>query len=250
MLAVCRAECPRMHTLRFLVLTIFCLLLHACIEGDEEVFIYADGSARVKATYRVPSAVLSRKEADEFTQLLEQEVGENKNLRLVTNRVDREQGQRVIRIEIETDDVSQLEGITVDHSSEEERSKSDKILHALLGSIDVQVHGLTASLERRVELKPLFDEYLGKNAAVMLSDAEFRYVVYLPKGAQHSNAHEVSDDGRILRWRYDLSELKGKPISMEMTAPIPLPWWVYAVGVALGLLLLWGVWCMWRKLKG
>ena len=41
---------------------------------------------------------------------IEQEVGREKTLRLVTNQVEKQKGKRVIILEIETDDVTALEG--------------------------------------------------------------------------------------------------------------------------------------------
>ncbi|MFK7910985.1 MAG: hypothetical protein AB8F34_10360 [Akkermansiaceae bacterium] len=233
-----------MQIFKLISLVVLCLVIQACIHGEEDVWIEADGSARVKATYRVPAMLLSAKEAEAFKQTVESEIGANKNLSLITNRIDREKGERVIRLEISTDDVTELENMTVDHEPGVVRTKSDKILHAILGTIELEMDGLNARLKREVDLNPLLEEYLGNNAAAMLSDAEFRYSVHVPKAVASSNAHSVSDDGRVLRWRYGLAELKGQPIVMQMTAPVPLPWWVYAAAGLLVALLLWAAWLL------
>ncbi|MCA9003195.1 MAG: hypothetical protein KDB61_14825 [Planctomycetes bacterium] len=217
-----------MRIVQWVLIAISSLVLHSCIEGDEEVWIHADGSARVKATYRVPGLVMTAAEADELTALVAEEVGADAGLRLLANRVDLERGQRVIRIEVEAADITRLEDLVTEHAPGGERSKADKMLHALLGSIDVKAEGLSASLRREVDITPLLDEYVGKNAAVLLSEAEFRYAVHLPKSVERTNAHAVSDGGRTLRWKYRLGDLRREPMVMEMAAPVPLPWWVYA----------------------
>lgn len=232
---------------RLAVLPLCCLFLHACIEGEEDVWIGADGAARVKAVYRVPAIALSQREADEFTKTLEHELGTNENLRLVTNRVDTVRGTRVINIEIETDDLLRLEGMMPEHPPDAELPKADKILHALLGHIDARLDGRRAVLRREVDIKPLLDEYLGKNSAVMLSDSEFRYTVHLPSAVEGTNAHDVSDDRRTLRWRYNLAGLKGKPMVMQLSAVAPVPWWLYALGAVAVLLLAGAVWGFRRR---
>ena len=243
----CGAECGRMQILRFVFLAILCLCVQACIQGEEDIWIEANGSARVKAVYRVPALLLSESEAEEFRQTVEEEVGANKNLRLVTNTVDTEQGKRVIRLGIETDDITQLEHMLTEHGPSEVRTKADKILHAILGSIEIETQGLGAAVRREVDLKPLLDEYVGDRAPLLLSDAEFRYAVHLPRPAEESNAHGTGNEGRTLKWSYRLAELKGAPIVMTLKGSVPVPWWVYTVAVVVVGLVVWAVYCVLRK---
>ena len=230
-----------MRFTRLIILLFLFIQLTSCIEGDEEVWLKKDGSARVEAEYRVPPLLLKEKDAADFVRAIDQGVGSNENLRLVTNRVDKEQGRYVIRIGIEADDITKLRGILPSNGPSEPQTKADKILHAILGSIDVKAQGLSARLRREVNLAPLIDQYVGSNSAILLGNAEFRYVVHLPEAVDESNAHEVSKDGRTLRWRYGLADLKGKPITMSMTAPVPIPWWVYVLLLGVVLLVFLGV---------
>ena len=243
-----------MVILRLIGLVFFCCLMYACIEGEEDVWIEADGSARIVATYRVPAMLLSEKDSEQFKQSVESGIGANPHLRLVTNRVDREQGRRVIRLEIETDQIAALEDLGGKPDPNIQPTKSSRILNAILGTIEMNMEGLNVSLRREVDLKPLLDKYVGKNASAMLDDSEFRYTIHLPKGVKNSNAHEVSENGQVLRWRYNLGELKGEPIVMHMIAPVPIPWWLYVVVVAIALVILGVAWkflgSRWRRFRG
>ena len=116
------------------------------------------------------------------------------------------------------------------------------MLHAIVGSITVKMHGLSAALTREVDLGPLLDEHLGQNGASILGDSEFRYTVHLPEAAESTNAHELTNSGRTLKWFFKLSECKAKPIKLTMVAPVPLPWWLYALICLVLLLLVWGAW--------
>ena len=212
---------------------VFLMMLSSCIEGDEEIVIREDGSSHLKMRYQVPGMIFSAKDAKELVEILERELGHKDHLTLVKNRVDLVRGQRVIQIEIETEPGVEFEGGIGGEASENQKdaeSKSNKMLHALVGDILTQRNGLSVEVVRRVNLQPLLDEYVGKNSTSMLGDSQFRYTVHLPKAALESNADEISADGKTLKWCYNLRETDQKPISMRLVAPIPLPWWVYGVG--------------------
>lgn len=238
-----------MKCLHSIFLAFLCVLLSSCIDGEEEVFIEANGSARVKAVYRVPGMIFSAEDAEALRVSIEQEVGREKNLRLITNQVEKQKGNRVIILEIETDDVTGLEGRLAEHDPGVVPSKADKILHAIVGRIAVNMEGLSVNLTRKVDLRPLLEEYIGSGSASMLGDSEFRYTVHLPEVAEKSNAHEVSNGGRTLKWSHKLVECSSKPITLSMTTPMPLPWWLYMVAALLLLVLVWGVYVMIRKLR-
>lgn len=223
----------QMKWLLYGLLSILLVSLNSCIDGEEEVFLNADGSGRMKVQYRVPGMLLSQREADELVAIIDKEVGEKDNLQLVANRVDSQKGQKIIRIEIEAKNVVELDGMLDDHgegSESEATGKTDKILHALLGEMEVTISGLSASVKRAVDLDPLLHEYLGKNGSVLLGESEFRYTVHLPEAVEQSNAHETSQDGKTLKWVYKLRECKQTPINMHLQAPISIPWWGYAGG--------------------
>jgi hypothetical protein len=147
----------------------------------------------------------------------------------------------VITLEVATDDISSLEGLLSEHTLEKAPSKADKVLHAIVGRIKVDVHGLSASFSRQIDINPLLLDYMGDDGLSMLGEAQFRYTIHLPKAVTTSNAHEVSNDGRTLRWVYQLAENKDKPIMLSMVASVPVPWWVWALAVLLVLALLWGL---------
>lgn len=251
MVGLMQSPCP-MKSLIFSLLAMSLLLLHSCIDGEEELFINADGSGRVKLQYQVPGMIFSDADAKELIETIEREVGKRENLRLLTNRVENVNGQKIIQIEIATDNVAALDDMSEDDTSVQSdgASKSDKWLHTLLGDMKVAVHGMSAAVSREVHLEPLLEEYLGKRGVSLLGESEFRYTVHLPTAVEQSNAHEVLNEGKTLKWRYLLRECKRKPIVMDLQAPIPLPWWVYGgVGMAGAGVLLCGFWWVKKSAK-
>ena len=228
--------------MKYLLNALLCaalLLLSGCIDGDEEIFLRADGGARVLAIYRVPTLLLSVQDAEDLRSSIENEVGSAKNLKLLTNKVEKHQGNRVITFEIETDDVMALEGVLAEHDPALQMSKGDKILHAIIGRMVVNIEGFSVKLIREVQLEPLLDEYLGSNGASMLGDSTFRYTVHLPDAVESSNAHEVLNEGRTLKWTHKLIDSSTSPIIMTLTAPIPIPGWMFVLAALFLAAIIW-----------
>ncbi|MGJ8676628.1 MAG: hypothetical protein ACSHX0_03860 [Akkermansiaceae bacterium] len=206
----------------YLILSLICILLHSCIDGEEEVFLYQDGSGRARAEYRVPAILLTDVEGKALEESIRRGVEGSPHLKLVTNQVTLEKGYRVIQIEVESDNVQKLK---VDDDSEVDHSSS--LLLTIIGDIELDMQGLSASIERRVDLGPLLHKQFGSANFDALGDSIFRYTIHLPKAAAESNAHLISNAGKTLQWSYVLADVENQPILLKLVAPVPLPWWFY-----------------------
>jgi len=223
-------------------MTLLMLTLNSCkIDGEEEITIREDGSAHLAMRYEVPAIFLSLEEANELVAIFDKSLGHKDHLKLITNRIDSVKGQQIIHLVFETDPEVDFDGLFDEDKEGEgggEKKKSNQLLRAIVGDVDAKVDGLSVGVTRQVNLQPLLDKYMGKRSTSMLGDYEFRYTINLPKAAEQSNAHQVLDGGKTLKWTYLLREMKEKPMVMEVVAPIPLPWWVYALVGIIGLLAL------------
>ena len=238
-----------MKYLFFSLMALSMFVLNSCkIDGEEEITIRENGSAHLAMRYEVPAIFLSTEEADDLVAILDKSLGHKDHLKLITNRIDSVKGQRIIHLVFEADPEVDFDGL-FDEKKEgaggDEKKKSNQLLRAIVGDINAKVDGLSVGVTRQVNLQPLLDKYIGKRSTSMLGDYEFRYTINLPKAVEQTNAHQVLDGGKTLKWTYLLREMKEKPMLMEVVAPIPLPWWVYAVAGIVGLLALalvyWGV---------
>lgn len=239
-----------MKSVTFFFLTMVTLMLASCIDGEEEITIRDDGSAKLRAMYSLPVLILSDADASEFREQIENEVGKDEQVNLLTNTVEKVRGKQVITIEVETEDLRNLENLLSkkddvsggDSGEEKELSKSDLILSSLLGDLEYRRDGLAVAAQRRVNLAPLLDKYAGDRWHSMLGDSEFRYIIHFPKALQASNAHELTNGGKTALWRYQLADCKDGPFLMDVVAAVPLPWWVFAGGGLLVLLILLVLW--------
>jgi len=162
-----------MKQVAFLFLALLSMLLSSCIEGDEEIFLNADGSARLKAVYSLPALIFSDEDALQMQAQIAKEIGEEEKVNLLTNTIERVKGKQVITIEVETADLLQLEDLIDDGdgddtgSGDDEGSKSEQVLNALLGKFAFQREGLNADINRKVDLAPLLEKYLGERGPAM-----------------------------------------------------------------------------------
>lgn len=212
------------------LLLAMCALVCSCIDGEEEIFLNADGSGSVKVEYRVPALMISEEDARALEESINVGVVGNPHLELVTNEVVLDEGYRVIRIEVKSDNVMALKK----QRGNKDPEVSSGLLNTIVGKITADVEGSSARIRRGVDLAPVLD---GKGSPAMLGESEFRYILHLPKAAKEHNAHEVSNEGKTLHWTYKLADTKSKPIELTVLAPLPIPWWVYLVAGILCLLI-------------
>ena len=239
----------------FAVVMVACALsLVSCIEGDEEVFLYADGSGRVVAEYRVPGVLISAEDGVSLQESIRAAVAASEDLELVSSEVVMEEGFRVISMEISSSDVRGLGALGGGEDNDgglgEEGDKSGDLLAAIIGEMKLGQRGLVLNLQRDVDLSAVLGRYFGEGALSQMGDSMFRYRLHLPSAARSSNAHAVSNGGKTLQWEYRLADSREVPMSMAVQMAMALPWWVYAIGglvvVVLVVVLAGGV-VAWRK---
>jgi len=195
--------------------------------------------------------VFSDEDAASLNESIEKGLGKEEKINLLTNTVNKEGGKQVITIEIETKDLTQFEDLLAvdDPSDGTEKSKSDQILETLLGKLLLRREGLSAGINRKVDLGPLLDKFVGERWPAMVGDSEFRYTIHFPDEVKTSNAHEVLNDGRTLVWNYKLVDCKEGAMELDMVVPIPVPRWVYVIVVLCAIFLLFGILLLIRKLS-
>ncbi|MGB0775985.1 MAG: hypothetical protein ACPGUY_09065, partial [Akkermansiaceae bacterium] len=215
------------------------LLLHSCIEGDEDIVLRRDGSLRYEGQYAVPTMLMSGEDLQDIRSSLSDLDEREEGVTVFRNEVEQVGGKYVIRIGLEAKDGRELQGML--GVASEEESKGEKMLRGLLGDLSIKMDGLEIGVRREVNLQPLVDEFLGNKPLSLLGSSEFRYTVRVEQLVRESNAHELQDGGRTMMWKFQLAECADQPLVMEMKVAVPIPWWVYAAGAAVLLLLVFGL---------
>ena len=221
-----------------IILNLLCaLLLSSCrIEGDEEITLHADGSGTIRAYYRLPEKAFSREQSqivcDGLRELCERTEGlealeyshEDAGGDLIGPKFQR------LQLKMAFDSKRAIESIELaGDSGEPSEEETIDTIQTLIGEVDLSIRGLTASLDRRVDLAPLLKDI----SPTLLGDSFFQYTIHFPKAVTESNAHEVTNAGVSLHWKFLLRDYTEEAIQLQAVAPLPVPSWLWCCGGSL-----------------
>ncbi len=238
--------------LRLLVLSLLsclALLTPSCIEGEEELWINLDKSGRLEARYEFPSLALKQiGDPEKIVEALKQVAAREKGLTLTLCTATTEGTKTSLHLKGEFDDVLELFELAARNEElfvAQAEVDPDKI-EAVAGDIDFRFTNLRGVFTREIDLNHLFPELVSKRPG-MLGSSTFKYTLHLPVPVKATDAHTVSPDGKSVSWTFLLREHFGHP--MKMSLKTKLPWWLWLVFAAAGLLLLTLILLVWRLIR-
>jgi hypothetical protein len=208
-----------------------CLLLSACFDIREEVWIHRNGSGRAQLDYVIPqSALLLSGGTAGLEEKIRQLVASQPRIRLDSVKVAVVDDQARIAVSLSTDSMLSL----LDLQNSEEFKELPSSAADIAGDLVVRLKGLDIDFTRTVKVR----KALGL-ASLAISREEratrnLEYIIHLPKAPKESNATSVADGGKTLMWKSTLGEALAKPVVTHFRAALPIPWYAH---VAAGLLL-------------
>lgn len=221
---------------RVLLLIFPALFFSSCLEGDEEYWINADGSGRLRMEYKVPAIALKELGNHQvFFDALQEIDALEEGIRIHELKAEAESGQIHFFFEADFDDVRDLFSLGQKHAAifrSHGIAKDDKA-KSVLGDFSLERMGLQFHLRREMNLAVLWPEMIKKNPAI-LGPATFNYTVHLPSAVDESNAHDISADKKTLKWHAKLKEHTVSPIVLEFRASLPYPKWLVVALVFIG----------------
>lgn len=216
-----------------------CLLLSACFEIREELWVRPDGSARAELSYVVPSSVAKMAGGEEGLEAkIREGIMRQPKLQLEGVSVQEEEGQTKVHLRISTESVYSLR--TLDDGPGFQSMPAAAV--DMAGKFEVQTSGWNVDFSRTIRMR----EALGlASMGIRGEDRKTRrlvYIVHLPTPAIETNATKIEDGGRTLTWDSTLGEALQKPLVTRFKARMPIPRnaWIAAglIGTAfIGLLL-------------
>lgn len=220
------------------LLSFLALLTPSCIEGEEELWINLDKSGRLEARYEFPSIALKQLgDPEKIVEALKQVAAREKGLTMNLCTATTEGTKTSLHLKGEFDDVLELFELAARNEEffvAEAEVDPDKI-EAVAGDIEFRFTNLRGVFTREIDLNHLFPELVSKRPG-MLGSSTFKYTLHLPVPVKVTDAHTVSPDGKSVSWTFLLREHFGHP--MKMSLKTKLPWWIWLVLAAAGLLLL------------
>lgn len=208
-------------------------LLVSCIDGREEIWLAADGSGLADAAYSLPASVakLQGGEAN-IRSMIEEFLDNTPAISSSSCEVTTEEDRLKIRVQATFTSALDLKDISAGSAI----NKLPAAATGLTGEIKTEVHGLSVDFARTMRLG---DALPGSQfiSASHLAGRNLTYIIHLPKTATDSNATRTEDSGRTLIWDFPLAQALKGPITIRLTAPIPIPNWAIATVSILGLTL-------------
>ncbi|MEK7951444.1 hypothetical protein [Luteolibacter soli] len=207
-----------------------CLLLGACFDIHEEVWIERNGSGRAELRYTVPESALFLNGGTSGTEKKIREIiATQPSLILDDISVEAKDGNATVSVKVSTKSLLSL----LDLKKSESFQNLPESTADIAGHFDVRLRWLDLDFARSVHVR----EALGlASLAVGSDDRENRhltYIIHLPKAAKESNATSVTDDGKTLTWDYTLGQAIQKPIVTRFRATMPIPRYAWAAAAAL-----------------
>jgi hypothetical protein len=202
-----------------------CLLVAACFDIREEVWIKRNGAGRAELRYTVPeSALLLTGGEAGLERKIRELVATQPSLTLDAVAVTVKDEQAVVAVNVSTRSMLSL----LDLKKSESFESLPEATADIAGHFDVRLKWLDLDFSRSIHVR----EALGlASLAVGAEDREQRrltYIVHLPKAAKEHNATQVSDGGKTLIWDTSLGEAMKKPVVTRFRATMPVPRYAWA----------------------
>ena len=232
------------------------LLLQSClIEGEEELWIEADGAGKIRIQYTLPTQMVKTMgNPDDYIRAI-REIDENEDGARVTALSFDEVGKQSLFggssrfiLEVEFDDILQF--FELAERNEEgfvsETGTDTDNLETIVGEIDIEMDFLSPRVERTISFEKLLPKTVHKfpNA---LGQSSFSYTYHLPLAIKETNAQYVSEDRKTVKWKFLLKDHVTKPLVMKLETTIPPPWWLIAIITILALIV---IWILYRVIRG
>jgi hypothetical protein len=222
------------------------MLVAACFDTHEELWVNADGSARAEFVYHIPKkALLALGGSTGLERQVRELVGTQPELRLDSLKIDRAGDDIELAAHLSTDSLLWLRDIKKNAAL----SKIPESTTDFAGVFKVKLESLKVDFSRTLNI----GHALGLSSFLIgQEDRENRHfccVIHLPLPAIESNATRTEDGGRTLIWDTPLGDALKGPVITRFRAPIPLPHWLVpasAGAVALLGLISWQV-VRWRR---
>tara|TARA_B100001093_G_scaffold500753_1_gene551600 strand:+ start:1010 stop:1750 length:741 start_codon:yes stop_codon:yes gene_type:complete len=221
-----------------LVSLALCLALSGCIEGEEQIWLRADGSGRIEARYKMPSAVAKRiGEPAELVRALQEAAERDPHVEITDLTYTTEGGGITLTFSGTFDNLNKLASFP--QRQLRDASKPDKRVQAevLFGESAMVISDDNITYNREVDISWLLQSNPAtKSIAKMpalFGKSSLTFILNLPGEAQESNASSQSEDKLRLEWNFLLKENTTGPMPMTARAALPAskPPWLFLLAI-------------------
>lgn len=213
-------------------------MLSGCIEGEEQIWLNADGSGRIEARYKMPSAVAKRiGEPAELVKVLQEAAERDPHVEITKLTHTTEGGGITLTFSGTFDDLNKLASFP--QRQLRDASQPDKRVQAevLFGESAMVISDDNIAYDRNIDISWLLQSTPAtKSIAKMpalFGKSSLTFILNLPGEARESNASSQSENKRRLEWNFLLKENTAGPMPMTARAALPAskPPWLFLLAI-------------------
>ncbi len=218
-----------MHThLPALLAGLLAFLLVSCIEGEEEIWLKPDGSGRIQATYKMPTAVAQKiGKPDELVRTLKEAAARDPHVDLTSVEHQARRGGITLKFSGTFDDLRKLASFPQRQLRDPEKPDKRVRAEVLFGETKLETSWRGISYDRNVDISWLLKSSPAAKPILkipaLLGNSSFRYTLNLPVPARESNAPSRSESGHKLEWTFLLKNHVEEPMHLTAAGDLPLP---------------------------
>jgi hypothetical protein len=217
-----------LNRLSALLAALLALLLVSCIEGEEEIWLETDGSGRIEATYKMPTAVAEKiGKPNELVRILKEAATRDPHFELTSIEHQARPGGVTIQFSGTFDDLRKLASFPQRQLRDPQKPDKRVKAEVLFGETDLKISQREISYDRKVDINWLLKSSPAAKPILkipaLLGKSSFRYTLNLPVPARESNATSLSESGHQLAWTFLLKNHVEKPMHLTAAGDLPLP---------------------------
>ena len=209
------------------------LILSSCLSGREEFWFERNGSGRLEANYQLPNfAIASLGGEEKLRKIIADSFAKEPSVKLESLSIERRGAQAELSVKVTFASVLKFAKLLEPPADGTKEATLPEPMLKLLGDIDAQRSGASVDFRRRIDPRQVFAGGLFVPSVNQMTGHQLEYIMHLPTAVTATNAHEVSDEGKTVRWKFELADAMKNPVEMNFVAPIPIPRWLW-VGLCL-----------------
>lgn len=212
-----------MHVLFRTLMVATAMLLASCVDGREEIWIARDGSGHASVDLQFPSSAAKLYGGIQgLERLLADLLANTEALHDTHHEVTTIDNRVHLHVTARFRSVMDLKEMASHLPS---RNTLPPAASGFAGVVTLKTRG------RHLDFSRTLSPAASLPGASLLPTTSWKgrltYILHLPEPATTTNATRTEDANRTLIWEIPLAGLMRKPATLEFSAPIPIPFWVW-----------------------
>ncbi len=225
------------------------VLLSSCVESEEEIWIHANGSGKLKISQEMPALALSEVgDPQAYVDVIHEIDALEDSVSIQHLTYEMEGSKLVFRLEASFENILKLEEIGTRHTTRflTATGADPEKMATASGETTVKLDGLQPSFQRVIDIGSLIPAPV-KKMPILLGNASSSFTMHFPSKVKETNAHQISNGGKTIHWNFLLKNHLEEPMVMNATSSLPIPWWAWALLLMMIVVIIFASRWLWKR---